>query len=43
LLIVDRVAGTLRSVDPLSGASLWKVSLGSADLVCSKVVVLSGE
>jgi hypothetical protein len=42
LLVVDRVTGTLRCIDPLSGACAWKVPLGSADLVCSKVLVLHG-
>jgi hypothetical protein len=43
LLVVDRVAGTLTCIDVVSGTSAWTVSLGSTDLVCSKVLVLPGR
>lgn len=43
LLVVDRVSGTLRCIDPESGTCAWTVPLGSADLVCSKVLVLPGS
>jgi len=40
LLVVDRVEGVLRNVDPRSGTVEWSVDLGARDLLCSKVVVL---
>jgi len=40
LLVVDRVEGVLRNVDPRTGAVEWSVDLGVRDLLCSKVVVL---
>ncbi len=43
LLVVDRVAGTLASVDPRTGAVAWRAELGATDLLCSKIVVLPGR
>ena len=40
LLVVDRVEGVLRNVDPRTGAVEWSVDLGVRDLLCSKLVVL---
>jgi hypothetical protein len=41
LLVVDRVGGTLRRIDPVSGALRWSVDLGARDMVCSRVLVLA--
>jgi hypothetical protein len=43
LLVVDRVEGVLRCVDPRTGKVRWSVDLGVRDLLCSKVVVLDGR
>jgi hypothetical protein len=43
LLVVDRVEGVLRDVDPRTGNVEWSVDLGARDLLCSKVLVLTGE
>jgi len=43
LLVVDRVEGVLRCVDPRTGKVRWSVDLGARDLLCSKVVVLDGR
>lgn len=40
LLVVDRVEGALRQVDPRSGNVEWTVDLGVRDLLCSQVLVL---
>jgi len=40
LLVVDRVEGALRAVDPSTGITLWRVDLGARDLLCSRVVVV---
>lgn len=39
VLVVDRVDGVLRDVDPRTGSVKWAVDLGVRDLVCSKVLV----
>ena len=41
LLVVDRVDGVLRSVEPRTGRVFWSVGLGVRDLLCSKVVVIA--
>jgi hypothetical protein len=40
LLVVDRLEGVLRSVDPATGEVEWTVDLGARNLLCSKVAVL---
>jgi hypothetical protein len=40
LLVVDRLEGVLRSIDPRTGVAQWCVDLGVRDMLCSKVVVV---
>lgn len=41
LLVVDRIEGVLRSIEPRTGRVFWSVDLGVRDLLCSKVVVVA--